>query len=69
MGGDVPVRKIMLAEMTDRPAELLLPLLRSWSDPPALRVTGGGALSEGYDRAQKAYSCAARRTISAPRWP
>jgi hypothetical protein len=59
----------MHAGMTERPAEQLLPLMRSWSDPPALRFTGGGAVSEGYDRALKAYSCAARRTISAPRWP
>jgi hypothetical protein len=49
------MRKIMLAGMTDQPAESLLPLVRSWSRPAELKPTGRGFKSQGYDPAQKAY--------------
>ena len=49
------VRKIMLAGMTDQPAEKLLPLVRSWSQPPELKLAGDGYKNLGYDPAQKAY--------------
>jgi hypothetical protein len=41
--------------MTDRPFDDILPLARSWSTPPALRVVSGGLQSEGFDQAQRAY--------------
>ena len=49
------MRKIMLAGMTDQPAETLLPLVRSWSRPAELKPTSSGFNSLGYDPAQKAY--------------
>jgi len=41
--------------MTDRPFDEILPLARSWSRPPDLKVLGGRIASEGFDRAQRAY--------------
>jgi hypothetical protein len=41
--------------LTDRPFEEILPLARSWSRPPELRVVSGDLKSEGFDRAQRAY--------------
>jgi hypothetical protein len=53
--GPQTMRKIMLAGMTDQPAESLLPLVRSWSRPAELKPTGRGFEASGYDPAQKAY--------------
>jgi hypothetical protein len=41
--------------MTDRPFDEVLPLARSWSKAPAIKVVSGGVLSEGYDMSQRAY--------------
>ncbi|MBM3293688.1 MAG: LamG domain-containing protein [Candidatus Aminicenantes bacterium] len=41
--------------MTAEPFDGILPLARSWSRPPDLKVVSGGMKSEGYDRAQRAY--------------
>jgi hypothetical protein len=41
--------------MTDRPFDEILPLARSWSQAPELRVVSGGLKSKGFDRAQRAY--------------
>jgi hypothetical protein len=41
--------------MTDRPFESILPLARSWSRAPGLKVVSGGISSEGYDVSQRAY--------------
>jgi hypothetical protein len=41
--------------MTDRPFDEVLPLARSWSKAPAIKVVAGGVLSEGYDMSQRAY--------------
>ena len=49
------MRKIMLAGLTEQPAEQLLPLARSWAKPAELRLTGAGYASQGFDPAQKAY--------------
>ena len=39
---------------TQPPAELAR-LARSWAQPPALKITGGGYTSKGYDLTQRAY--------------
>lgn len=49
------MRKIMLAGMTDQPAEKLLPLMRSWSKPAELKPGSGDFSGLGYDPAQKAH--------------
>jgi len=41
--------------MTDRPFDEILPLARSWSRAPAIKVVSGGIQSEGYDMSQRAY--------------
>jgi hypothetical protein len=41
--------------MTDRPFDEILPLARSWSRAPGLKVVSGGVVSEGYDMSQRAY--------------
>jgi hypothetical protein len=41
--------------LTDRPFDELLPLAKSWSRPPELKVLSGRLESQGYDRGQRAY--------------
>ncbi len=41
--------------MTDRPFDSILPLARSWSRAPGLKVVSGGVSSQGYDLSQRAY--------------
>ena len=41
--------------LTDKPFDEILPLARSWSRAPELKVVSGGLKSEGFDRAQRAY--------------
>jgi hypothetical protein len=41
--------------MTDKTFDEILPLARSWSRPPDLRVISGRLTSGGFDRAQRAY--------------
>jgi hypothetical protein len=47
--------------LTNKPAVSLLPLAKSWINPPALKVIDGDIVSEGYDYKQRAYvlSCKA----------
>lgn len=52
---------VYLYGMTDRPAEELLPLARSWIAPPSLEVDSSGFESMGYDRNQRAYVLRCRR--------
>ena len=49
------MRKIMLAGLTVQPADKLPSLMRSWSQPAEIELTGDGFESEGYDQTQKAY--------------
>lgn len=44
--------------MTEREAESLLPLARSWIHPPVLQVTGPGFRTKGYDFHDRAYHLA-----------
>jgi hypothetical protein len=46
---------LALYGMTDRPAVSLVPLARSWNNPPELNITGNSFNSEGYDPSQRAY--------------
>ena len=46
---------IMLTGMTDKPANELAPIARSWLKPPEPKVTGSGYTSEGYDPPERAY--------------
>ncbi|UCC23222.1 MAG: LamG domain-containing protein [Planctomycetota bacterium] len=57
--GDRPYeQKIMMEGMSDKSPEELVPLAKSWLRPAKLEVKAGG-MSEGYDRAQRAYVLAA----------
>ncbi|HSW46382.1 MAG TPA: LamG domain-containing protein [Phycisphaerae bacterium] len=47
--------KIMLCGMTDKSAEELLPLARSWLRPPGLTIHSAAFADEGYDPTQRAY--------------
>jgi hypothetical protein len=41
--------------MTENPIGDLLPLAKSWINPPALKLAGAGFVSAGYDKFQRAY--------------
>ena len=41
--------------MTDAPFDEILPLARSWSKAPELKVVSGALKSEGFDPSQRAY--------------
>lgn len=48
--------KIMLHGLTpEREVNALVPLARSWENPPVLRLEGGGYTGGAYDKAQRAY--------------
>jgi hypothetical protein len=47
--------KIMLNGMTDKPASDLVPLAKSWLQPPELKISGRNYKSKGYDPTQLAY--------------
>jgi hypothetical protein len=49
--------------MTDRPFDEILPLARSWSRAPAIKVVSGGVLSDGYDMSQRAYILKAKFSV------
>jgi hypothetical protein len=51
----IKVTKLMLHGMTDKAAEDLVPLAKSWLSPPDLILKSTGYTSEGYDRTQAAY--------------
>jgi hypothetical protein len=45
----------MLNGLTTKKVEELIPLVKSWSNPARLNVSGGSYTSEGYDPSQMAY--------------
>ena len=47
--------KIMLTGMTDQPVKHLVTLQRAWAKPAAIRVSGDGFSTSGFDPAQKAF--------------
>jgi len=47
--------------MTDKPAESLVDLARSWNRPPKMKVSGSAYQNDGYDYTQKAYLLKAKR--------
>jgi hypothetical protein len=51
----IKVTKLMLHGMTDKAAEDLVPLAKSWLSPPDLILNSTGYTSEGYDPTQAAY--------------
>ena len=63
--------KLLLEGMSDKPAEELLPLARSWLQPATARSLTGG-LDVAYDPAQRAYvltARTARSSNSTSHWP
>jgi hypothetical protein len=52
---DGTVWAVWMTGTTEGPPEALIPLARSWLQPPALTLQGASFASEGYDRAQRAY--------------
>jgi hypothetical protein len=50
---DRSMTKLMLTGMTDKTAEQLLPLARSWYNPPQIKKSAN--LKANYDQAQRAY--------------
>ena len=58
--------KIMLHGMTPLEAGELVPLARSWQNPPELIVTSGDFNALGYDPSEKAYQMERTGTGSAP---
>jgi hypothetical protein len=53
--------RVMLHGLTRQNARDLVPLAASWLQPPPLTVTGGDALSHGYDVTSRAYAITARQ--------
>jgi len=49
------VTMLMLNGLTDKPAEALLPLAKSWLSPPKMDVEGAGYLSEGFDPTERSF--------------
>ena len=60
-----PRGDVALYGMTDLPAVALVPLARSWNNPPPLHITGNNLKNEGYDPSQRAYILRCDRTGSA----
>ena len=52
------VTMLMLNGLTDRPAEALLPLARSWLSPPKMEVEADGYSGKGFDPAERAFAVA-----------
>ncbi len=50
------VTMLMLNGLTDRPAEALLPLAKSWLSPPAMEVEGDGFSGAGFVPAERAFA-------------
>jgi hypothetical protein len=53
--------------MTNQPFEELVPLARSWSNPPPMNVEGRGFDSLGYDRSERIYRLRRRSGVSSTR--
>lgn len=56
---------LMLNGLSDKPAEGLVPLAKSWLSPPKIEVAPGAFAAEGYDPVQKAF-VVSRRTAATP---
>jgi len=52
---DRSMTKIMLNGLTDKTAVEMLPLVRSWSNPPELTVEGNAFTAQGYDPTEMAF--------------
>lgn len=52
---DASMTKIMLNGLTDKTVEELVPLTKSWANPPELKVVGSGFENEGYDATDLAF--------------
>ena len=52
---DRSVSKLLLCGLTESKAADLVPLARSWLNPPKMEVSGAGFQSEGYDPAERAF--------------
>ena len=53
--------------MTNQPFEELVPLARSWSNPPPMNVEGRGFDSFGYDRSERIYRLRRKSGVSSVR--
>jgi hypothetical protein len=53
--GETRERIYSLYGMTDAPFDEILPLARSWSKAPELKIASGALKSEGFDASQRAY--------------
>lgn len=53
--GETRERVYSLYGMTDAPFDEILPLARSWSKAPELKIVSGALKSEGFDPSQRAY--------------
>jgi len=49
------VTMLMLNGLTDKPADALLPLAKSWLSPPAMDVEGEGYSGKGFDPTERAF--------------
>jgi hypothetical protein len=47
--------RLSIQGMTEKPAEELVPLAKSWLRAPALKLKGSGFTSRGYDQTERAY--------------
>jgi len=53
---DYTVTKIMLHGLTTAPADHLVPLAKSWSNPPELKIKGSDSYkNNGYDKSERIY--------------
>jgi len=53
--GETRERIYSLYGMTEAPFDEILPLARSWSNAPELKIVSGALKSEGFDPSQRAY--------------
>jgi hypothetical protein len=56
-----PAGEAAIYGMTDKPAESLVDLARSWNRPPKMKVSGSAYQNDGYDYTQRAYLLKAKR--------
>jgi hypothetical protein len=57
--------KIMLNGLTDKTVEELVPLTKSWANPPKLTVMGGGFTNKGYDPTDLAFHLTSKQGAQA----
>ena len=58
---DASMTKIMLNGLTDKTVEELVPLTKSWANPPKLTVMGGDFTNQGYDPTDLAFHLTSRQ--------